>query len=581
MAKENKSEIKDNKKEKKSKQKSPSNLDYEESLDNTISDAKKRIEELEGPDYEELLELEKKGKNRKGMKEYLKEKSKEFEKKSKKIKESGKDDQDKPVGEVLKEVESKERKRLEKDIQEHGAVGKGDLIQGSKSKLGFFKTIKNKFTGESSNKAPQEYERENIYSGVQTFPAKVSVEQEIDLKKLTMQVEKVQLELSSLRNMKQQNSEQIRKIMEGLGEVRSLVFQKEALVDELKTKIRKLEDVVSDIEPRKIRKDLSKRETELMEHSAKLEKLDKLIHDQTKEIKSNKEILDQIKSIENLRKTVKEIQNNVSKINKLKSDTKRYAGLAEKIHVEIDKKLSKLSQLENRLEKNDELLKEMVSSIDKNKIEINNRVSKEELGSLKKSFNKIQNKLENSNQKKEISVSFDKDENSKGVEEKKKEIQELIKNIEKYKKEGKISEEEYEEMKKSNKKYLGRLEERPNQEFIENHFDSKEEAIEVKMGNQMEKRSQSGAKLRRELGDLEINAKEKTPRKSSHLNDTLKELILQKKELENMIFLIKKQQKQGIIEKENYFEMKNRTIDKIGDVNRRISTVKQLINQPT
>lgn len=46
--------------------------DYGEVLSGTISEAKEKIEEMEGPDFEKLLQLEKENKDRKGMKKFLK-----------------------------------------------------------------------------------------------------------------------------------------------------------------------------------------------------------------------------------------------------------------------------------------------------------------------------------------------------------------------------------------------------------------------------------------------------------------------------------------------------------------------------
>jgi len=48
-----------------------SEKDYEEILDQNVEEAKKAIEDLEDPDYEELLETEKQGRDRKTIKEFL------------------------------------------------------------------------------------------------------------------------------------------------------------------------------------------------------------------------------------------------------------------------------------------------------------------------------------------------------------------------------------------------------------------------------------------------------------------------------------------------------------------------------
>lgn len=45
--------------------------EYEEVLDGTVSEAKEAVRELDDPDHERLLELEKQGKDRKTLKEFL------------------------------------------------------------------------------------------------------------------------------------------------------------------------------------------------------------------------------------------------------------------------------------------------------------------------------------------------------------------------------------------------------------------------------------------------------------------------------------------------------------------------------
>lgn len=47
-------------------------VDYEKILSGTISEGKKKIKKLKKPDYKKLLEIEKKNKDRKGMKKFLK-----------------------------------------------------------------------------------------------------------------------------------------------------------------------------------------------------------------------------------------------------------------------------------------------------------------------------------------------------------------------------------------------------------------------------------------------------------------------------------------------------------------------------
>lgn len=48
-----------------------SETEYEQALDGTVSEAKESIQEMDDPDYDRLLQLEKVGKDRKTLKEWL------------------------------------------------------------------------------------------------------------------------------------------------------------------------------------------------------------------------------------------------------------------------------------------------------------------------------------------------------------------------------------------------------------------------------------------------------------------------------------------------------------------------------
>jgi DNA-directed RNA polymerase subunit H len=75
--------------------------DYKKVLSENVPEAKKKIEKMKDPDYEKLIEIEKKNKDRKGMKEYLKEELKE--------------EKEEDVEEKKKPSKKKEEKKLTKE----------------------------------------------------------------------------------------------------------------------------------------------------------------------------------------------------------------------------------------------------------------------------------------------------------------------------------------------------------------------------------------------------------------------------------------------------------------------------------
>jgi hypothetical protein len=80
---------------------------------------------------------------------------------------------------------------------------------------------------------------------------KISFLGEIKIKQLVMDLEKIKAEVEGLREVKFSSDERIKELSESIGEIRSMLFQKDSLVKELETKIKLLEDSVNDIEPKK------------------------------------------------------------------------------------------------------------------------------------------------------------------------------------------------------------------------------------------------------------------------------------------------------------------------------------------
>ena len=89
---------------------------------------------------------------------------------------------------------------------------------------------------------------------------KISFIGEIRIKKLVMDLEKLRAEVDGLKEVKFSSDERIKELAENLGEIRSLLFQKDSIVKELEAKLKVIDDSVSDVEPRKISKQFQKEE---------------------------------------------------------------------------------------------------------------------------------------------------------------------------------------------------------------------------------------------------------------------------------------------------------------------------------
>lgn len=299
---------------------------------------------------------------------------------------------------------------------------------------------------------------------------KIKFEEEIDLRKIVMSIEKLQTEIDTFKDMREQNDERIRELSEKMGEIRSLFFQRETLIKETETKVKMLEDTVSDINPQKYMKELEKRKEEILESQARIEKLEMIEKDLINNINVLKQTMQNIKSVENLEKLLNEIRDNVSKSRELKADIERMAGKSERFYFEMENRIKEFIDLKERADKLDSFTKELERSIDGINIRLTDFISKADIEDFKKGVNSIisSNKefIENKIKEFESFISLPSEEISNRVEQLKKrraEVSNLLLSIEEQYKKAFISEKTYIEVKQKNENILKQIEEELNQ----------------------------------------------------------------------------------------------------------------------
>ncbi|NIM46964.1 MAG: hypothetical protein GTN40_02275 [Candidatus Aenigmarchaeota archaeon] len=295
---------------------------------------------------------------------------------------------------------------------------------------------------------------------------KISFLGEIRIKKLVMDLEKLKAVVEGLREVKFSSDERIKELAENIGEIRSMVFQKDSLVKELQTKIKLIEDNISDVEPKKITKEFQKQEERIAKSEAEAEKVESMYKDVIRRLEEAQKILEGIRSVENLREKVKQMEDMVSKSIETKAEVDRFAGKTEKIYTEIEDKIKEFSKLKVELEKVDDLTKELTKTIDEINIKLNTFAKKEDIESFKGSINDlvIANKEKIEKELKEIrdSLNIPTEEITSKLEQlqkKRESILHLIDSIEEQYRRGAIKKETFEEVREKNEILLKRMDE--------------------------------------------------------------------------------------------------------------------------
>ncbi|MHA2309808.1 MAG: hypothetical protein ACXABJ_11060, partial [Candidatus Heimdallarchaeaceae archaeon] len=298
--------------------------------------------------------------------------------------------------------------------------------------------------------------------------------------KLLMELEKVKSEVGMLKDSKEHTDDRIRDVTEKIGEFRSLVFQRESLIKESDSKIRLLQEEIFNIKPRIIEKEIDVLRKGIEGNQVKAEKLDTMIRDVLKDVKSSKETLDKIRSVENIEKMLDDTRKRVETIEKAKNDVDRLAGKSERFYIEMNERMKDFVTTRAKVENFQELGQELTKSVDSINIRMGALSSKQDMDNYKKSINDAIT-TNKENQDKRIAglekyIKIPEEETKKKIEElKKKEesISKLLTDLEgKYKKAG-ISEKTYNETKGKNEKLLEDVAKEINELQQEETFDMK------------------------------------------------------------------------------------------------------------
>lgn len=195
---------------------------------------------------------------------------------------------------------------------------------------------------------------------------------------LLIEVEKINGKLEILENFRPQVNDRISMLSEEIGDLRRMILDREQASKEMEVEFEKVKDAVEIIEPRKIERRFGKIEENTERLDARSEKLEHLFKEASKELLNVRQVFAKIKSFENLEKEIGKIGEKVREINEAKGYVDRIGGKVESIFSDLNEKLRVLMASIEKIDKIDDLTKEMVKEIDRLGIRFEKDVLKQE-----------------------------------------------------------------------------------------------------------------------------------------------------------------------------------------------------------
>ncbi len=203
----------------------------------------------------------------------------------------------------------------------------------------------------------------------------------ITVEDLLLKTEKIEGKLASFEEARGRIDDRILRVSEQVGELRSMLLEREKSFGILESEFEMIKDVFEDVKPSEFLKELDKKETEIAKTNANVEKLETMVQRFSEEVMEFRDLLGKIKSFENLVDIAREVSEKVTGINETKQYTERLAAKSESIFAELNKQLATIEDYKSQIMQNTELTAETVRSLDDLAVKLGTSATEESLKS--------------------------------------------------------------------------------------------------------------------------------------------------------------------------------------------------------
>jgi len=199
---------------------------------------------------------------------------------------------------------------------------------------------------------------------------------------LNIQVTKLGAKVESLLDIRKSYSEKFSMLSEQIGELRGMILDASKQIQVIEVKATKTIEVVKEVEPEKLLKEVRKQEQKIEAVTANLDSHQAIMNDITEELKKIRKQMEFYRGIEQVTKLHEDIMKDLINIKKVQSIVERHADKVESIFIDLQKKYGELDSYAATLEEVTKNNKEVLIGFDKVKIDMESKADKKIIDDL-------------------------------------------------------------------------------------------------------------------------------------------------------------------------------------------------------
>jgi len=275
------------------------------------------------------------------------------------------------------------------------------------------------------------------------------------IEKMGVQLEKLKTFIEAVKSEKEGNSDTVRRIMEEIGEIRSNVASADGRLSDASMKVDDMTETLKALKPERFTKLLTKLDSGIKENDAKLEKLDEITSIMIKKIGLIEDVLREMGSLEKVVEFSKNIASRMIVVDDTEKRITRVGKKIDGIFMELSKRLEEFMLYKAKQDTTDELIQEMMKSMDDVNTKVSGMSTKEELEEMR---DMLETKISAASTSTGASANLTK------YQEQKDEINSVLEMMEEQYKSGALKKEEYEKAKTANLERMKEIEKKIQEE---------------------------------------------------------------------------------------------------------------------
>jgi len=258
--------------------------------------------------------------------------------------------------------------------------------------------------------------------------------------KLDAEIDKMKAQLEAVKEGRKIDDDKIQRVVEGLAEVRTMVYGREASTKEQEIKMEKMIDLLSKLEPEKLLLEIGRRDKEMSNQALRVNKLEETSKEFGEMLKRIEMLLRNIGSLEHVIKIGTEASEKLMDMQNMQRSVQKMSDKIQGMYAELSKRMEEFMLYRAKQDRVDDMLNDVLKNLDELNTKAAYFVTRDDLDSFRSS---VQATIASA-------ASYAPTTASDERESQKEEIQMLLKTLEDEFRSKSISKGEYEKMRNAN-----------------------------------------------------------------------------------------------------------------------------------